>query len=153
MSAPGATGKAGTWLMGIAGVVVAGVVVAALVVMDSPSKQRAERLDRIRVENLQLLSRRIDAHADVHDALPGTLDVLDVTGGESISDPATGQPYAYEVTGERSYRLCATFETAVEAPHIGMPPFDEWRHGEGRRCFDREVQDVVMPGVPVRATR
>ncbi|HET8819091.1 MAG TPA: hypothetical protein VFM73_06065 [Xanthomonadaceae bacterium] len=151
MSAPG--GRTGPWLVAVAGVVVAGTVIAALVVMDSPSRQRAERLDRIRVDYLQLLSQRIDAHANVHDALPGTLAILDGTSGQSIADPVTGQPFPYEVTGERSYRLCATFDTAVGAPRTGMPAADEWRHGDGRQCFDREIRKLARPGAPVAEVR
>lgn len=151
MNAPGQPGKAGTWLMVAAGVVVAGAVVAALFVMDPPARQRAERLDGIRVHQLQVLAWRIDAHAGVHGALPEDLAAIDRSPGEAIADPVTGEPYTYEPTGERSYRLCATFGTATATPHSGPPGVDEWRHGEGRQCFDREVRDGN--GVPVPAKR
>lgn len=147
MSAP-ATGRAGTWLMVVAAIVVAGAVVTALFVMDPPSRQRAERLDQARVVDLQRLSARIDAHAGIHDALPERLAVVDGAPGRPIVDPATGRPYQYEVTGERSYRLCATFETAVEEPRQAWPGRDEWRHGEGRQCFDRKVGQDATPVLP-----
>ena len=99
------------------------------------------------------LSRRIDANADVHDRLPGRLAVVAGGAGGTVADPATGQPYQYETTGERSYRLCATFETAQDAAPIPDVHLDQWRHGDGRQCFDREVEEVVRPGVPVRAPR
>ena len=152
MSASHFTGRTGTRLMLAAGVVVVATVVVALFVMDSPARQRAERLDRIRVEHLQVLAQRIDAHAEVHDALPGQLAVVARAPGHVLVDPGTGRPYQYEVTGDRKYRLCATFETALEGPGVSMPVRDEWRHGQGRQCFDREVQPVVRPGVPVPAT-
>lgn len=152
MSAANGSGTLGRWLVVAALVVVAGAIAAALFVMDPPSRQRAERLDRIRVEHLQVLAQRIDAHAEVHDALPGQLAVVARAPGHVLVDPGTGRPYQYEVTGDRKYRLCATFETALEGPGVSMPVRDEWRHGQGRQCFDREVQPVVRPGVPVPAT-
>ena len=152
MSAAPGLGKTGRTLMVAAGVVVIGAVGAALLVMDSPSRQRAERLDGIRVDDLRQLSLRIDTHAEVHDRLPERLAVVSGGPGRAIADPGTGQAYEYEITGDRSYRLCATFETAQQAePHDIYR--DQWRHGEGRQCFDREVEDVVRPGVPVRAPR
>ena len=151
MSAHEGRGRPGRWLMVAAGVVVIGTVAAALFVMDPPSQQRAERLDRIRIGHLQVLSQRIDLHADVHDQLPGQLGVVARTPGQVLVDPATGRQYQYEVTGERTYRLCATFETELEGPGVSMPVRDEWRHGAGRQCFDREVEEVVRPGTPVPA--
>lgn len=153
MSAAPAPGKSGRWLMVAAGAVVLGAVVAAMLVMDSPSRQRAERLDGIRVDDLQLLASRIDAHADVHERLPERLAVVSGAPGRAVADPGTGQAYQYEITGERSYRLCATFETAQPAPDMPDIHRDQWRHGDGRQCFDREVEEVVRPGVPVRAPR
>ena len=153
MTAARGMGATGRWLMVAAGGVVLAAVVAALFVMDPPSRQRAERLDAIRIDHLQTLSRRIDAHADVHDRLPGRLAVVAGGAGGTVADPATGQPYQYETTGERTYRLCATFETAQDAAPIPDVHLDQWRHGDGRQCFDREVEEVVRPGVPVRAPR
>ncbi|HEU4812617.1 MAG TPA: hypothetical protein VFS99_00055 [Xanthomonadaceae bacterium] len=153
MSAAPAPGRSGRWLMVAAGAVVLGAVVAAMLVMDSPSRQRAERLDGIRVDDLQLLASRIDAHADVHERLPERLAVVSGAPGRAVADPGTGQAYQYEITGERSYRLCATFETAPQGSGAPMPVHDEWRHGEGRQCFEREVEEVVEAGVPAPATR
>ena len=152
MSAAPGMGRTGRTLMAAAGVVVIAAVAAALFVMDSPSRQRAERLDGIRSDDLRQLSLRIDTHAEVHDRLPERLAVVSGGPGRAIADPATGQAYQYEITGERSYRLCATFDTEQQ-PEPHDIHRDQWRHGKGRQCFDREVQDVVRPGVPVRAPR
>ena len=149
MSGRPATGTAGRRLMIAAGAVVLATLVAAVLVMDSPSRQRAERLDAIRVNDLQRLSERIDAHAEVHDRLPERLAVVAGAPGRTVADPATGQAYQYEVTGERSYRLCATFETALEEPREMGPVRDEWRHGEGRQCFERKVDERAGMAVPV----
>lgn len=138
MSGPG-TSRAGRWLLVVAGVVVVGTVVAAFFVMDPPARQRAERLDGIRVADLERLKGRIESHALVHGQLPERLSVVSGVPGDAIVDPATGRPYQYEVTGEHSYRLCAIFEAAVEGPRTVVAIDDGWRHGEGRHCFDLAV--------------
>ena len=149
MSAQPTMGRAGRWLMVAAIVAVVATVVAALFVMDPPSHERAERLDRIRLEHLQVLSQRIDLHVQADDALPAVLpEVMDGPGG-ALVDPVSGDPYGYRPTGRRSYMLCATFDTALDPMATGMR--DEWRHPAGRHCFERQVQPVIRPGVPARA--
>lgn len=139
MSARPQGNATGRWLMVAAVVAVAATVVAAVAVMDSPSRVRAERLDQRRVEHLQLLEDRIETHFDVHEALPAQLSVVAGPPGRTVADPATGQPYGYQVTGERSFRLCAVFEVpSDEAPPVPRSA-DEWRHAAGHQCFDREV--------------
>lgn len=145
----GGPGNAGRPLVFAAVGVVLASVVAALLVMDPPSRQRAERLDQLRTGHLQLLSQRIDDHALVHDRLPERLAVVATGPGPDVVDPETGQPYEYEVTGERSYRLCATFATESEALEPMGP--DAWRHAAGRHCFDRQARDAGATGAAPRA--
>lgn len=149
MNTQPAMGKTGRWLMVTAIVAVVATVVAALLVMDPPSHERAERLDRIRLHHLQLISQRIDMHVKVHDALPSSLAPTMTGPGDVFADPVTGTPYQYKPTGERTYRLCATFDTELDAMATGTR--DEWRHRAGQHCFEREVGEVVTPGIPVPA--
>jgi hypothetical protein len=141
MSAGTPGGRAGRWLMVAAIVAVVATVVAALLVMDPPSEQRAERLDAIRVEHLQLLSQRIDAHVEVQGTLPATLSEVASGPGDAVGDPVTGDAYGYESTGERGYRLCATFDTRLAPAATGMR--DEWRHPAGHHCFERQARPVA----------
>jgi len=143
--------RGGHWLMVAAILAVVATVVAAVAVMDPPSRQRAERMDAKRVEHLQELARRLDAHFDAQGRLPAQLSVVAAAPGRSIVDPGTGRAYGYEVTGEREYRLCAMFETNGGEPGHMVPPHYDWRHDAGRQCFAREVQAVVRPGIAVPA--
>lgn len=140
MSAPRGPGF---WLALVASVVVAVALVAAFLVMGSPAEQRATQLDARRVQDLQRLVNGIEAHARVHDALPPALATLSAQPGSRwpATDPATGDPYGYQTTGPRSYRLCAVFETdTARAKGDAAPPGgDEWSHAIGRRCFDRKL--------------
>ena len=127
----------GRWLMIAAGVVVLATVLAAVLVMDSPGKQRAERMDRIRVSDLEMLESRVSSHFQVHGELPGQLAVVSGGPGRAIVDPATGRPYQYEIIDAHGYRLCATFET--ETDEASSVYRDNWRHAAGRHCFDLKV--------------
>ena len=126
----------------IASVVVGATLVAAIAVLDSPPRQREQRLDARRVQDLQQHENAIAAYHAGHKALPDDLAALRAMPGWNLApgDPETGAPYGYEVLGERSYRLCAKFSTdtaAAEAPY--GPVVDAWKHGASRQCFTREV--------------
>lgn len=130
------------------------VVIAGLIMLGSPSRARERRLDELRVDDLARLSVAIDQYWAKHAALPDSLDSL-VTAHQLDrvpKDPVTKSPYTYLVSGQRSYRLCATFlhptdtgEVAMRENHVvydseGSTVFardaHSWRHGAGESCFD-----------------
>lgn len=137
------TDKAGYWLAILACVVVAATVVAAILVMGSPSAQRVEKLDRKRVEDLARIDRFVDGYVERTNTLPPDLGTLAREPGVRvpITDPVDGSPYVYEVTGDRSFRLCGVFTTDTGKTLEDAPawPDDEWSHGVGRRCFERNA--------------
>lgn len=135
----------GRWLLVVACVVVVATLAGAIVVMGPPAAQRAEKLDRKRVLDLWHIERAVDGYAESKDALPPDLDTLAKQPGQRLptTDPDGGPPYAYEITGKRSYRLCAVFTTdTAAAQEVAMPwSSEEWNHGIGRHCFDRKIKD------------
>src|SRR5690606_34130852 len=116
--------------------------------MGPPARQRAAALDAHRVQDLQRLGNGIEAHARVHGELPPALSTLSSQPGARwpVNDPATGAPYGYEITGTRSYRLCADFATDTARTDGDGAPWggDQWSHAVGRRCFDRALDDGVV---------
>ena len=134
----------GRWLVIAASMVVIATVVAAIVVMGSPSAQRESRLDERRVRDLDRIAGAVRNHAEQHGALPADLATLAKRPGQRISfvDPKDGSPYAYEVTGARNFRLCAVFatDTATTPANLEFEPGDDWIHGVGRHCFDRNAR-------------
>jgi len=127
------------------------VVIAGLITLGTPSHARERRLDRLRVRDLSRLSNLIDGFWREHAALPQSLDTLVATRqlDRVPSDPQNHSPYTYLVSGERSYRLCATF--AQPSDSDASPGYDEdgiyytggvaggrqsWRHAAGKSCFD-----------------
>ncbi|MBC7988034.1 MAG: hypothetical protein H7Y19_00415 [Luteimonas sp.] len=134
----------GRWLMIAACLVVAATLAAAILVMGSPAVQREAKLDQRRIADLTRIARLADGYFERSGKLPPDLAILANQPGRrlSIADPVDGSPYAYEVTGNRTFRLCAVFATdtakTFEAPERWT---DEWSHGEGRQCFDRKAND------------
>lgn len=132
----------GRWLMIAAGVVVAATLVSAILVMGSPAVQREAKLDQRRIADLTRIDRLADGYFERSGKLPPDLATLANQPGRRLStaDPVDGSPYAYEVTGDRTFRLCAVFATdtakTFEAPERWA---DEWNHGAGRQCFDRKA--------------
>ena len=134
-------GNAGRWLAIAASAVVVATVVAAMLAIGSPSAQRDSRMDRKREQDLNVIVAVINDHVSDGKPLPTDLSVLAKEPGVNleINDPQNGAPYAYQVTGERTYKLCAVFST--DTAEDGANPWGgrEWPHGVGRKCFDRKV--------------
>ena len=132
------------------------VVVAGLYTLGTPSRARALKFDALRVDDLKRLSSHVDEYWVKNTVLPQALDSLVATRqlDRVPTDPQTRQPYTYLVSGERSYRLCATFAQPSDSdasfrdnsgdymlsigaggtPIAGQP--HSWRHGAGESCFD-----------------
>lgn len=148
MTASAGGGTLGRWLAIAASVVVLGTIVASVIVTGTPSEQREIRLDARRVDNLQSLESEIQRHFEQEAVLPASLAVLAGKPGVSLAivDPVTGTPYEYERTGERAYRLCATFTTdtaQTRATADDRASGSEWAHGSGRGCFERTAKNPV----------
>lgn len=148
MSAQEIPDRLGRWLAIAASVVIALTLVAAVWIMGSPSMQRQANLDGRRVDDLSHIDQLLDRHMSTHDTLPPDLATLAKQPGQrlSIVDPVDGTPYAYQVTGARTYRLCAVFVTDTsEIPATtGRWHAEEWAHGKGHHCFDRKAN--LQPG-------
>jgi hypothetical protein len=120
------------------------VVIGGLLVVGSPSHARERRLDELRTEDLSTLSQSIDAYWIKHAMLPDSLDSLVSTHllDRIPKDPETNSRYTYMASGERSYRLCATFtqpsdtSDAVHGAAVMVAGIHSWRHGAGESCFD-----------------
>lgn len=147
MSAGVAQDRLGRGLTIAASVVVVATVVVAIAVMGSPAAQREAKLDSRRVDDLNQIVQTVDQYVEAHDALPPDLVTLARQPGMrlSITDPVDGTPYTYEVTGERSFRLCAVFVTdtseiqAVAGPWVA----EDWNHDAGPQCFIRKAREAA----------
>ena len=89
------------------------VIGAGLALTGGPGQARKERRDQQRADDLSTLAGLVECLAGTNRGqLPDRLAVtLQCDWQAALNDPYTGQPYRYEATGPRSYRLCADFET------------------------------------------
>jgi hypothetical protein len=122
-------------------------IIAGLITLGTPSHARERRLDELRIADLARVSQSVDEHWAKHGALPLTLDSL--VSQQQLdrvpTDPKTGAAYTYLPSGERSYRLCATFTQPSDStsPRGYIDGVDLgnhlWKHGAGESCFDLTV--------------
>ncbi len=122
-------------------------IVAGVVMIGSPGDARARRLDERRVSHLRWITRATDQYRSRHDRLPASLQELaqDRDASVPVRDPATGEFYEYRVLGPKTYTVCARFERAdldSSYPEAETGTGDVWRHGVGRRCFQREAPET-----------
>ena len=137
--------------VGIVVFVVTAAVVAGFFIAGSPTTERSRRLDQQRVSDLQAISYAVDMYYNKNSNMPTDLNSLmgqqDVYL-QSITDPATGVAYEYEVAaGEPTYNLCATFEidsVDITDKSMPMPVGDFWKHGIGHTCFTLDVRKAPM---------
>lgn len=137
------------------GAVVLAAVLSGFVIIGTPAEARKALLDQQRVEHLQQIQSQVVYYWQQKEVLPGTLDSLAEDPLSSFMlprDPHTGEAYEYEVTGPRSFRLCAIFETdrslpdeAMRSVYSDLPAPEKWHHSEGRTCFDRAIDPDLYP--------
>lgn len=121
-------------------------IVWGVALVGSPGTARLQRFDQQRLEDLQTIFREVQSlcrDPDIKDelkrALPGTLDELAVLARSeriNLTDPETGQRYAYTVNDGTTYELCATFSMQRDSD---VDVF--WNHPPGRHCFTVNALD------------
>jgi hypothetical protein len=141
------------WLTGAVMIV---ALVAGFFIGGSPAYQRQVRFDEQRISDLQTIQSQIVNYWQQKESLPESLDQLsdDISGFAPPTDPATGQPYEYRVTGASSFELCATFAQNNQAqvpatrplPVRGEP--ENWDHEAGQTCFSRAIDPDLYPPIP-----
>jgi len=119
--------------------------VLATIELDPPARQRQHNLDLRRETDLGAMQNLINEYWRRHAALPADHARLDAEPGFRTlqKDPPSGAPYGYEVTGTRSYRLCADFALDTKADPMPNAAFatTAWAHPAGHQCFDLAVRE------------
>lgn len=145
-------------LVGVLGVVlVVGLVVAALFAAGSPSTARKEEADRRRSDRLMQLHYNLEEHVRQTGALPEQLEDLSFDGDVSreIRDPDTKKVFEYNRIARDEYEICAIFLTVSNDDGSRNYGYSEYgyeepvfKHGAGRHCFQRRIQDTQPYGAP-----
>lgn len=131
-------------------------IVGGFVIVGSPVTARKIRFDSERVSDLQNIQWQIVNYWQNKNILPESLtDLEDPLLGFTVpTDPVTGEDYAYNLTGDLSFELCADFALSSdvvpgrtmdiirpsivkEGPYIENA--DSWQHEAGQTCFTRTI--------------
>lgn len=154
-------------------IIVVGLISLSFVVMGSPAKQRALRLDERRITDLQSIQYQVINYWQQKEKLPDSIsDISNPMTGYSIPvDPEFEKGYKYEYTTKEnlSFELCAIFaedmpkgwqeyknggvmpafsretsDVAVAYPYQGGVN-ESWDHSIGRTCFTRTIDKDIYP--------
>lgn len=149
-------------------------VVYSFMIIGSPMKQRAFRLDDRRVGDLQNIQYQVINYWQQKEKLPKDLPELanPLTGYSIPVEPEfeKGRVYEYSVKGPLTFELCATFSeqmpkgwrewntggimpmvvydkavSSVAYPYPGSGVNESWDHEEGRTCFERTIDKDIYP--------
>lgn len=136
---------------------VTATIVAGLFIAGSPSEQRMKRADEQRAQHLQQITYAVDSFWNTNNRLPSSLKELATSPNvfvQQTTDPKTQMPYEFRVVTEKSYEICATFETSTDGQVNGKttvprpvsgPDGQYWTHGAERTCFTIEPRTYPKP--------
>lgn len=128
-----------------AALIVLAAIVLGFMYSETPQEVRDMRIDDNQVTDLQDMQMRIEQYYRTEDALPESIATVYV-GQDVPTAPEGRQGYEYNVTGDASYELCATFaHDSSRSDRVALAPIGEknydWSHSEGRWCFERTVTE------------
>ncbi len=129
----------------VAAAVVLGVVGSSLYHLEMPTDARERKLDAEQVMDLQDMQWRIEDYYRSNESLPETVDAVYVNDVPTAPDGR--EAYAYTVTGDMTYELCATFAMSSQGntseirsvTPLGLEKNYNWDYQAGRWCFEREI--------------
>jgi hypothetical protein len=121
--------------------IVAAAVVAGIYVIGSPTEQRLRRLDEAQTQDLIATSYALDAYWRRNQQLPASLDELlrDRDASAILAGIDAQSTQEYMPRGPATYELCAVFNRPSSEPRA-VPGGVFWTHGQGRQCFQLEVE-------------
>jgi hypothetical protein len=142
--------------VGLVGVL---TVAAGFLIIGTPWEARHYRFDAQKISDLQGIQSQIVTYWQQKQKLPASLAALnDPLSYYSVpTDPQNKENYEYQVTGEKSFRLCATFNSTADMSGkygrtVPMMPGeygtqDNWQHAAGRVCFERTIDPERYPPI------
>ena len=142
----------------VALLIVLGSVIWGFAVLGSPRTQRLNKYDEQKVNDLQNLNNQITNFYGTKGFLPQTEDELSTFNYSFFpTDPQSNQKYVYQKTGDLTYNLCATFNSASNdkeaKSRARIYPYGDnfWIHPVGEHCFGQTVNpSLYTKPVPIR---
>jgi hypothetical protein len=129
---------------------VVALFVFSFFVIDSPSVARAKRIDQQTISNVQAIDSSVRNFFTQSGKLPTSVDDLTKTGFAPYLQGENNVEYLVE--NESTFKLCATFMRSDNNDKdytFSMMSAGEWKHGQGRVCFDRIALNDNAGKIPV----
>lgn len=141
------------------GILILILVIGAFFIVGSPKSARLVQLDQQRIGDLQNIQYQVVNYWQRKEGLPQSLSALyDSISGYSIpNDPETNRPYEYNIKDASllKFELCANFSLQGSQSGPGLkavPAYPQngefsqnWEHGQGRTCFERQIDKQLYP--------
>lgn len=134
------------------------VIISGIFIIGTPGQRRDQRLDDIRVSDLQNIQSQVTSYYQEQEILPENLSDLEDPLSYFVlpKDPVTGEDYAYRVLAPLEFELCANFSTISNEtdesyikPRLVDPFVDStsafWNHSKGENCFERTIDPKKFP--------
>lgn len=128
-------------------VVIGGICMWGIVHTGNPFEERALTNDSTRLMNLNSIKYEVERYVSINGHLPASQKDTNFT----YFDPVSKKPYEYSQVSDKTYKLCAVFETSaqiaksnkVQNPAL-LPP-DIQPHKKGHDCLPyRLSQNVAL---------
>jgi hypothetical protein len=140
-------------------ILVAASIIAGFFIVGTPAQARLYQLDERKVSDLTNIQWQIVNYWQQKGTLPLELSNLDDPIANYVvpTDPQTNEPYGYEKTGVRTFKLCAVFNAdgprmPQNLPRAARPALDvgeelasNWTHEAGETCFERRIDPDRYP--------
>ncbi|MCA9360846.1 hypothetical protein KC730_03060 [Candidatus Kaiserbacteria bacterium] len=133
----------------IAGAIALVVVGLGVMQIQSPSDAREIKIDNQMIGDLQDMQWRIEDYYRTNNSLPESIN--EIYGQFTAPTAPEGrEAYTFEVTGEKTYKICATFAKDVDLGRnnsYAYPVFEKnnnWDYKAGHWCFEREINDKYL---------
>ncbi|HEX4003273.1 MAG TPA: DUF5671 domain-containing protein [Candidatus Acidoferrales bacterium] len=139
-SAAGPRGKLNrdTGMAAVSAICVAAVLFFGFGFTGAPGRQRMQRADSRRVQDLYFLSQQITNEWNHRGhQLPAHLDEL---RDAPLADPVTRSAYVYRPGAGGSYQLCAVFALPSRRDDQSRQA-KQWTHGSGYSCFSLDAAE------------
>jgi hypothetical protein len=143
-------------IVALASVFVLASLITGFVLLGSPMKARAQKFDERRISDLSSIQWQVINYWQQKGQVPASLsDLKDPISGYVVPvDPETGEEYGYEKSPQNlSFKICAEFSLPTDersrVPATTYPmrvgENENWKHGKGRQCFDRAIDQDLYP--------
>jgi hypothetical protein len=139
------------------GAIVLAAIVAGFFIMGSPNQVRLYRFDNQKVSDLQNIQWQLINYWQQKQVLPTIIaEIEDPISGWVLPRDPQGGVYRYEKTGDRAFKLCATFNAesrgsvngSIARPIAYGGEGENWQHGSGEVCFERSIDPERYPPFP-----